>query len=317
MRRLAACLILLSTAWHARGQDVVDSMVYDKGMEWKVFSSNGPASHFAIQGGTLWVATEDNVRAVTMKRNTHKELSTLGTLSSAGVTAMLTDRQNNVWFGTQEGLAVLRGGKFTVFTEDNGLCNNAVNALLSTPDGKVWVGTQNGLGVFQSGKWTSYTKENGLRGNTVKALEEGPGGSVWIGTNFGISIYKRDGSWSSQSMDNEMSWNDTKALAYDEYKKLMWAAVGEQDVNCFDGKAWKVYMGVRDGITCIMVDTQSRVWFGSSSGLMKYNGEEWITDQQQLAVPAKLVTQMLRDGQGNLWFASENGVVSLKNPYPF
>ncbi|MBD3241085.1 MAG: hypothetical protein GF331_10910, partial [Chitinivibrionales bacterium] len=139
---------------------------------------------------------------------------------------------------------------------------------------------------------------------------------LWIGTNFGISIYDK-GSWSSQSMDDGMSWNDTKALGYDERKNRMWAAVGDEDVNCFDGKAWKVYMGVEQGISCLMVDTQSRLWLGTGAGLMKFNGEEWITDQKRLGIPARMVTQMKRDRQGNLWFASENGVVSLKNPYPF
>jgi ligand-binding sensor domain-containing protein len=98
---------------------------------------------------------------------------------------------------------------------------------------------------------------------------------------------------------------------------VAWAAVGSADVNCYDGKSWKVFTGVQEGIVCIMVDTQSRVWLGTSSGLMKFNGEEWITDEAKLGVPAKLVTQMLRDRSGNLWFACEKGVVFLKNPYPF
>jgi ligand-binding sensor domain-containing protein len=118
-------------------------------------------------------------------------------------------------------------------------------------------------------------------------------------------------------MKNGMSWNDTKALAYDGRKNMIWAAVGDQDVNTFDGKAWNTYMNIQMGIKSIMVDTQSRVWFGYDQGLIKFNGEEWISDAKKHGIPAVMVTQMHRDGKGNLWFASQNGVVFLTNPYPY
>jgi ligand-binding sensor domain-containing protein len=51
--------------------------------------------------------------------------------------------------------------------------------------------------------------------------------------------------------------------------------------------------------------------------LLKFNGEEWITDQKKIGVPAAQVFQMIRDNGGNLWFAMETGVVRLSNPYPF
>lgn len=316
MKHIVASLVLAVLAGTSIGQDVVDSMVYDKEVEWKVFSSDGPIARFTVQGNSIWQATDEKVMVVDRKTNKHRSLSTLGSLPASGVTDMATDASGNVWIGTEAGLAMATGSSFKVFTKDNGLCADGVTALLATSDGKVWVGTPEGLCVYGGGAWKAYTKESGLRSNQVKALSIGPGKSIWVGTNFGISILK-GGTWSSQSMDNEMSWNDVKALAYDSRKNRMWAAVGDKDVNMWDGKAWKVYMAVREGITCIMVDTQSRVWFGSSTGLMKFNGEEWITDQKRLTVPATLVTQMRKDSKGNLWFASENGVVFMSNPYPF
>jgi len=293
----------------------VDSIVYDQGTEWKVFRSEGPSLRFALEGATLWQATETKVMSVNTKTAAFTSLSTLGSLSAAGVRAMCTDSSGTVWIGTADGLARRSGNSWEVFTAEKGMPKGAVNALLAVRDA-VWVATEEGAGMFAGNTWKAFTKETGLRGNQAKALEVDGRGAVWIGTNAGISIYNQ-GAWSSQSMDNDMSWNDTRALAFDQRKLVMWAAVGEQDINTYDGKSWSVYTGVAEGITSIMVDTQSRVWLGTSGGLQKFNGEEWQSDQQKLGVPAKLVTQMLRDRNGNLWFACENGVVYLKNPYPF
>jgi ligand-binding sensor domain-containing protein len=127
----------------------------------------------------------------------------------------------------------------------------------------------------------------------------------------------KGGLMSSHSMQNGLSWNEVKALGFDARTNTMWAAVGEMDINAFDGGSWKVYMDIREGVRSILCDTQSRVWFGSASGLMKFNGTEWISEVQKLGIPATQVNQIQRDGEGNLWFGTESGVIFLKNPYPF
>ncbi len=123
--------------------------------------------------------------------------------------------------------------------------------------------------------------------------------------------------WTLHDMKKGLSWNDVKALAQDSRKNVIWAAVGEKDVNCFENGKWNTYMEIQPGITSIMVDTQSRIWFGSETGLLKFNGDEWISDPKQLGIPAAQVFSLHRDNGGNLWFAMESGVVRLANPYPF
>jgi ligand-binding sensor domain-containing protein len=98
---------------------------------------------------------------------------------------------------------------------------------------------------------------------------------------------------------------------------VVWAAVGEKDVNSYDGKSWNVFMEIQPGITSIMADSHSRIWFGSETGLIKFNDEEWVSDPGKLGVPAAQVYQMYCDEGGNQWFANENGVLRMDNPYPY
>ncbi|MBD3243053.1 MAG: hypothetical protein GF331_20855, partial [Chitinivibrionales bacterium] len=183
MKTITACALVFAGCVSVAAQDVVDSIVYDEGMEWKVFSTEGPALRFAVQGGTLWMATAEKVVTVNTKTNSIRNFSTLGSMPASGVQAMTTDPRGRVWIGTADGLAMATGSGFTLFTEENGLCNNSVKVIHGAADGSVWVGTDNGLCVYKDGAWQTFTKENGLRGNQVKAIEDGQGGALWIGTN--------------------------------------------------------------------------------------------------------------------------------------
>jgi ligand-binding sensor domain-containing protein len=240
----------------------------------------------------------------------------VGTHEADGVRAIEIDRTGTVWIGSAHGLAARKGSSFASSMIDENVVNAEIAAILTAPDGSVWVGSSSGLWVYNKGSWKKYTTAQGLPSDNIQALCAGSGGSIWVGTNRGIGVYNK-ASWKVWDMKNGLSWNDTKALAYDARKSEMWAAVGEQDVNLFHGSEWKTYMGIQQGITSIMVDTQSRVWFGSKTGLLKFNGDEWVSDQSKLGVPVVMVSEMLCDSQGDLWFGSEHGIVHLNNPYPF
>jgi len=310
---LAGCFSIV--AQDIKDEDVkAQEFTYEKPTEWSVYASNEPVSTFTIAGDELWYATPASVFVASIKKRTVQKHPTLGTIPGSDVTCMTVDG-NTVWIGGKNGVAMHSGGKFTAFTAENGLPDNSVNALFAV-GGKVWVGTDKGLACYSGGSWKVYTTKEGLSHDKVNALVADGSGNIWVGTQKGISVYNGSG-WTIWDMKKGLSWNNVKALAYDPRKKVIWAAVGEKDVNNFKNGEWNTFMDIREGITSIMVDSQSRVWIGSSSGLMKYNGDEWIDDPKQLYIPAAQVQWMQRDSAGNLFYACENGVVRLSNPYPF
>jgi ligand-binding sensor domain-containing protein len=305
------------SAWAGqRGETKVDSVVYDQGMQWKTFPADKAVKAFAYFNNVLWVATETGLHSMNMvKGSDKKDLAAVGALAVTDVTALAFDASGVLWVGTPNGCAARMKDGDKIFTKENGLADNAVNAILCVK-GKVWVGTNGGACVFQAGSWTKYTADQGLCGNKVRCLAVDKHNAIWVGTDKGINAF--DGSsWKKHTMSDGMSWNDTKVIGCDPRTGVVWAAVGEKDMNSFDGKSWKTYMEIADGIRSIMVDTQSRVWIGTNAGLVKFNTEEWITDQAKIGIPANQVAQMHRDEQGNLWFGMEKGVMKVTNPYPY
>ncbi len=319
---IAATLLLAVTlvpAGSQKRETKVDSMSYETTTEWKIFQTGGAVRGFAISNNVVWAISEGGITSLNIASGKKSDMQTykdLGGIPAADATCIAVDNAGIVWVGTKAGLAMKTKDSFKVFTtKESGLSDNTVNKILSAR-GKLWVATDNGVSLYSGGAWTSYTVASGLAGEKVHDIVVGEGGAVWFGTNKGVSCF--DGSkWTTYNMKNGLSWNDTHALAYDGRQNTIWAAVGDHDMNAFDGKSWKVFMDVADGIVAIMADSQSRIWIATASGLMKFNGEEWLSDPQKVGITATQVTQMHKDEKNNLWFGMERGVLKFDNPYPY
>lgn len=312
----AGSLIVATATAYAYG--IVDSMDYGTNtMEWRSFVTDEPAVAFAENKGYVWYATGTGVGAYSMKDNTKNVITSLGGFSAEGVNDIAADERGGVWFGTQEGAAYTSDGKkFTTYTTENGLCDNTVNCILACRDQTVWIGTEKGVAAYRGGSWKTYTTADGLCGMKIRDIASEGGQTVWFATNNGIAVFKA-GNWSKLDKAGGLSSNNVRAIAWDDRRNELWAAVGESDINNYDGKQWNVFMDVQPGINCIMADTQSRIWVGSATGIIKYNGFEWVYDPAKMPFACTQCNSMYRDEGGNLWFAIESGIMRLNNPYPY
>jgi ligand-binding sensor domain-containing protein len=302
-----------------KNETKIDTMSYETGAEWRIFKTGGAVKAFELCNNIIWSVTEDAVTSLNTVSGKKADMQTykdLDGIPASDATCIAVDYSGVVWIGTKAGLVMKTKDSFKLFTKEKGLSDDAVNKVLPTKGGNLWVATDNGVSLYQNGKITVYGTKDGLAGEKVNDICMGVNGTVWFGTNKGISCF--DGSaWTTHSMKTGLSWNNAKAIAYDARENTIWAAVGDNAMNSYDGKSWKVYMEVGEGIVAIMADTQSRIWIATASGLMKFNGEEWVSDPQKIGIPAAHVTQMQRDDKGNLWFGTETGVLKLDNPYPY
>lgn len=312
--------LCLSTALVAQEDDEdanvkAKETVYEKPPEWKMYSAGAPVVAFAVARDALWYATQESIYSTSLTKVGGKQkYPQTDKIPATDVTSMAIDASGRLWVAGKNGVAVRNANKFTSYTTEEGIPDNAVNDIVASSDGKVYIATENGAAVFENGAWK---KIEGLVSEKVQALAIDKKGAVWFGTNKGISV-NSNGSWTVYDMKKgKLSWNNVKALAVDMRKGEVWAAVGDKDVNSFDGGSWKTYLEIQDGIKTIMVDSQSRIWFGTETGLIKFNGDEWITDSKKLGIPAAQIQKLFKDGNGNLWFAMESGVIKLNNPYPF
>ena len=111
-------------------------------------------------------------------------------IESECISAIYRDRSDGLWFGTSDGLYLLKDDHPKKFTTRDGLSANNVRALLEDRAGALWIGTYGGgVNVMRNGKFTVLTTRDGLASNRAWALYEDADGVVWIGTETGLSRY--------------------------------------------------------------------------------------------------------------------------------
>ena len=128
----------------------------------------------------------------------HSSLTINDGLPSNEVKTIVVDRDNDVWVGTDRGIAIIldpsnprRNGGIAAYKPLNGL---VINTIAVDPLNQKWVGTTDGVFLLTPDGTqilASYTVDNTagkLMDNDVKSIAvDGKTGTVYFGTAFGLA----------------------------------------------------------------------------------------------------------------------------------
>jgi ligand-binding sensor domain-containing protein len=146
-------------------------------------------------------------------------------LGSDNVTAIAEGQRGQVWFGTDSGLALKDGDKWTRWkASDEGLPADFVRALAVDGKGRVWMGTARGLARYEpkTNSWQRWRAERGkLLSDMVNDIYCAPDGSVWIATDQGASKLYHDQWWSVRGTDGLVS-NRVRVIVPDPAGNGLW-----------------------------------------------------------------------------------------------
>jgi ligand-binding sensor domain-containing protein/signal transduction histidine kinase len=154
------------------------------------------------QEGKMWIGTESSglrrFDPATGQLAIYQHNRNLpGTLSDDRVNSVHFDRSGTMWVGTQNGLDKLnpQTGRFSAFTQQDGLPGNAVGCILEDKNGNLWMSTNNGVARFnpQSKTFTNFSTAEGLPGPNLTgwgACFQSPSGEMFFGGfNGGTSFF--------------------------------------------------------------------------------------------------------------------------------
>src|SRR5581483_5249824 len=155
--------------------------------------------------GTLWVGTNDGL----FRRKDGKfiRLTSPGGLAYDTVIALHSDREHNLWIGTEaKGLVRHRAGQFTSYTTRQGLWSDEIFEILEDDQGWLWLSCPKGvfrvskrsLNEFDRGgtgmlACIAYGKAEGMEsiqcsGVAKPAAWKGRDGRLWFATTKGLAV---------------------------------------------------------------------------------------------------------------------------------
>ena len=269
--------------------------------------------------GYLWIGTEDGLARFDGVRFSLFDKTNTPALQSNDVRALLVDRRNSLWIGTNGGgLTRYQGGEFTTFTTRNGLSNDSISVINEDAEGNLWIGTDGGgLCRLSNGRFRCYTTREGLPNNAVFAVTSGAGGEIWAGTLTGLACIKTEGITTYTTKDG-LGKNDVRSLYTDRHGDILAGTNGGGLSRISDGHI--TTYSTRDGLSSNVVwslyeDGAGTLWVGTrDAGLNRFSDGHFESYSTRQGLPSNEVWVTLEDREGNLWVGTKGGgLVRLKN----
>ncbi len=233
------------------------------------------------------------------------------------VRCLQMDHENNLWIGTDNGLAKLNGDTWEIFNETNsGLADNYVRALAVDQNNVLWVGsTLGGVQKFDGTTWTTYnTLTSDIPDNFIRTITIDRNGNKWIGTVEGLT-YFNDTIWKTWQMVNS-------PILTNNISSIGIGLQNEKFIGTINGGV--IYMDADTNITGIytilnanlpdnsalkvQVDSLGKPWYaGSAGGLFTDTGNQtWMAfNWQNSGLPTNSMTTMKLDNENNFYLGTQ------------
>ncbi len=245
---------------------------------------------FPDRAGRLWVGTRDSGIFI-REAGQFRQLIPTNEIPLP-VRAIFQDREGTVWLGSGAGVFRWQAGKLKSFAAINDLAQADVRGFAEDAEGALWICTHgDGLHRFKSGQHTAFHTADGLPNEFVRSLFADSDGTVWIGMYGGGLLRWKNGKLAHAAPQKDLP-DDVICHFEDDGAGQLWVSthhglfrVAKSDLNAFaDGRT--------NTVSCIV--------YGKSDGLpaMEFSGG---------IQPAGW-----RARDGRLWFATDNGLVSLQ-----
>ncbi len=254
------------------------------GWDWQQQKAIGQAPVHAVQqaaDGALWLGTDGRgVARFDTKSGNARWFGRDAGLAANSPNAVLIDKDQTVWAGTENGIFVSARGSGKFRHMEGGPLERCW-ALIETANGDIWAGAKDGLWQFSGGKWRQLTRQQGLRSEAVVSLAADPNGAIWIGYRLAGTITRltfRDGQPEFAHYDPHADHpaDITYFLGFDS-KNRLWAGtnLGVQVLDQASGR-WDRF-DHHDGLIwddcdlhAFASEADGHVWIGTSGGLSRF-----------------------------------------------
>ena len=210
-----------------------------KGYEFSHFTkkdgllSNEISHILELKDSSLLISTFDKGLGI-YKFIDNNLINTSNILPNKNVSSFDIDKQNNLWIGTSEGLALVNKNQTTFFTTADFLAHNKVNDVFVDHKDVIWIATSGGLSFFNGIEIRSLKESDGLINNEVQTIIEDSAKNLWIGTLGGLIRFNKERSTSVDYNENEgLDYKRIHSLACDKYDNI-WIGTFGNGLYIFD-----------------------------------------------------------------------------------
>lgn len=266
------------------------------------------------------------------------------------VAKMITDSKGRLWIGTNDaGIARYEDGKYTYFTEKDGLPSNSIRCFAEDSEGNIYVGTSDKICIFHPDDTVeilkediTFAKEMTVQNDILIVLDNN--GKIYAldrkeqlpiagdvprdlfyyclaTTSRGLLVGTETGElFAFHVSRNGISLSDTINLSaklvssvFEDSQKRIWIATDSGlGYLRVDGKYTSMhYDGFDSSIVCFYEDYQGNIWAASSYyGVMKLSESSFVNLFDKAGIDKRYVNAVIRY-QEDFYCGTDEGVVVL------
>jgi signal transduction histidine kinase/ligand-binding sensor domain-containing protein len=228
------------------------------------------------------------------------------------------DREGNLVVGTfGDGVYWMDSpGKFT---RVDGLPHSSIWSVLVDHEGSLWVGS-NGGGLSRAQRQSFEVLDGTLGLATQSVCDDGAGG-VWIGYNSS-RIDHRSGGQVQRFSDFPAALQPNPGVTefyartvFQDRSGQVWAG-GTSELSPhrslfrLQNDRFEPVPGwdsIHSDVSAIYQDHAGLLWFGTQSGLARWDGKQWRLFTPRDGLSSDSVRALAEDKEGNLWIGTERG----------
>ncbi|MBN1925166.1 MAG: hypothetical protein JW798_04960 [Prolixibacteraceae bacterium] len=284
---------------------------------------------------SIWVCSDKGLYILNLNNETLKMDSLI---PPHPVLTAIADNKENIWFGTNNGLYMVKDGvllKSFFANGTNSISDNYINSLLFDSGNTLWVGTKMGLNRYNysSGEFTRYfasDNPSGLTGNDIISITEDRDKRIWVGTSLnGLNLLKKKGD----SVYFELILDGGIRTVIDDQRSYIWVgfSTGEGikliDYGEFSKGKLKVTRLMKDpmdmnslndnSIFTLFLDRFNDMWVGTFGGginLYSYRTKKFHVVKEsyddESTIKNNLVNAFFEEDD-YLWIGTEGGLDRL------
>ncbi|HZS57000.1 MAG TPA: two-component regulator propeller domain-containing protein [Bryobacteraceae bacterium] len=269
--------------------------------------------------GYLWLGTEEGLARFDGVRFTTFDTHNTPSLNTNQISALLVDSKRRLWIGTEGGgLTLLSGGRFTTYSSNGGLSNDAILSLYEDQKGVLWIGTDGGgLRCFHNGSFSRCGVQSVLRRGAIFSIAGAADGSLWLGTHDGLAHLAK-GIAELYTQKDGLPDDYIKSV-YIDRSGGVWAGTNGGGLSHFVNGRFVNYT-IRDGLASnaiwsIYEDTDRTLWIATiDGGLSRFRDGKFSNYAEKDGLPFNRVFSFFEDREGDFWIGTGGaGLVRLKS----
>ena len=258
------------------------------------------------ESGNAWVCSNTALSEVNQNKQVQNYTAKNGFEGTPKV--IFQDAEGNFWIGTNgQGLVKFANKEFKFLTKRENLPANLIISIAEDEKGNIWMGSY-GEGISRidrNGVANFNARQSNLPSDICWTIKKDLKDRLWLGTSEGLSLFQ-NGKFKTYTEEDGLPHNKVQSI-FQEVPDVLWIGT-RKGVAYFKDSKFTLVNDYPFTQTRAITSTQDGMyWFGTSEGLVSYDGFEANLIEDSLLLNNKVYS--LASLGNRIWLGTEKGLI--------